>query len=485
MADQRHFPGRYLLSYLATALIVAGCAQASEESQSALAPPNIVVVLIDDLGWTDLGCYGSTFYDTPHVDALAAGGVRFTNAYAASPVCSPTRAALMTGRHPVRVDITDWIKGAQVKNPKLRAPEDRHELPHEEVTLAEILKEHGYRTGYVGKWHLGETEEFWPEHQGFDVNIGGHSKGSPPGGYYSPYDNPRLPSGQDGEYLTDRLTDEGIRFMRESGSAPFLLYLAYYTVHTPIQGCDKWDAQYEEKRAGLPAEKLDQARKEGPAITRLHQADAKYAAMVRSMDSNVGRILAELDRLGLDENTIVVFTSDNGGLSTQGHLAPTSVLPLRAGKGWCYEGGIRVPLIIRAPWVSRPGAVTDQAAVSMDLLPTLLDLAGLPKRPELHLDGLSLATMVESPDRIDPRTLVWHYPHYHRSKWTPGTALRQGNWKIIEHYETNRLELYNLAEDIGELNDLSGEDPGKLESMKEILDAWHQTMGSKLPQPIR
>jgi arylsulfatase A-like enzyme len=446
--------------------------------------PNVVVILVDDLGWTDLGCYGSSFHDTPNLDALAADGIRFTNAYAASPVCSPTRAALMTGRHPVRVNITDWIQGAKVPRPKLIAPEDRHELPHEEVTLAEVLKEHGYTTGYVGKWHLGETAEYWPEHQGFDVNIGGFSKGSPPGGYYAPWSNPRLENGPEGEYLTDRLTSEAIGFVRQNKDNPFLLYLAFYTVHTPIQGCDKWDGHYGEKRQQLDLDDPDATRPEGPAITRLHQSNAKYAAMVRSMDDNVGRLLGELDSLGLTDETLVIFTSDNGGLSTQKRLAPTSVRPLRAGKGWCYEGGIRVPLIIRAPRKSTPGTVTDQAAISMDLMPTVLDLAGLPARPELHLDGQSLAPAVANPDCVKDRQLVFHYPHYHGSLWTPGTAMRLGDHKIIEMYETGRLEVYNLADDIGESHDLSASDPELLTRMKASLDEWHAAMGSGIPQPI-
>jgi arylsulfatase A-like enzyme len=450
----------------------------------ATTPKNVVVILVDDLGWTDLGCYGSSFYETQHVDSLAAEGIRFTNAYAASPVCSPTRAALMTGRHPVRVNITDWIQGAKADEPKVIAPKDQHQLPHEEVTLAEVLKEHGYTTGYVGKWHLGETEEFWPEYQGFDVNIGGHSKGSPMGGYYSPYINPRLESGPEGEYLTDRLTDEAIGFVRDNKESPFLLYLAFYTVHTPIQGCDKWDGHYEEARARLGLDDPDATQAEGPAITRLHQANAKYAAMVRSMDDNVGRLLSALDALGLKDDTIVVFTSDNGGLSTQKRIAPTSVLPLRAGKGWCYEGGIRVPLIIRAPGVAKPGTSTDQTAISMDLMPTVLDLAGLPPRPVLHLDGISLAPAVKHPDCPKDRQLVFHYPHYHGSLWTPGSAMRDGDWKILEKYETGALELYNLAEDIGESNDLSASAPEMLTRMKAELDAWHTRMGSGIPAPL-
>jgi arylsulfatase A-like enzyme len=449
-------------------------------------PMNIVVILVDDLGWADLGCTGSTFYETPNVDALAADGIRFSNAYSASPVCSPTRAALMTGRHPVRVGITDWIRGFEKKDPPLATPQDRDELALEETTLAEALQEQGYATGYVGKWHLGETEAFWPEHQGFDVNIAGFSKGSPPGGYYSPYQNPRLADGPDGEYLTDRLTSEAIAFLNAHRDDPFFLTLAFYTVHTPIQGCAKWDDHFEEKRAALAGTEPDTTRPEGPAKTRLQQSDAKYAAMVRSMDENVGRLLAELDSLGIADNSIVVFTSDNGGLSTQpGRIAPTSVLPLRAGKGWCYEGGIRVPLIIRAPGKTRAGSITDQAAISMDLFPTLLELADVEPDPGLNLDGVSLVPALSDPQTTRPRTLVWHYPHYHSSGWTPGSAIRIGEWKLVEHYETGTLELYNLAEDPGETTDLALTHPRQLEQLKTALDAALAGMGGELPHPAR
>ncbi|MEX0330195.1 MAG: sulfatase [Puniceicoccaceae bacterium] len=444
---------------------------------------NVIIVLVDDLGWADLGCYGSTFHDTPNLDALAAEGIRFTQAYAASPVCSPSRAALMTGRHPVRVDITDWIKGFVKKDPLLQTPEDRDELALEEVTMAEILKEHGYKTGYFGKWHLGETEDYWPEAQGFDENYGGFSKGSPPGGYYAPWNNPRLENGPEGEYLTDRLTDEAIGFLHRNRESPFLIYLAYYTVHTPIEGCAEWDDHYADKREGLALPDPDATRPEGPAKTRLHQSNAKYAAMVRSMDENVGRLLAELKDLGLEDDTVVVFTSDNGGLSTGGgRQIPTSVLPLRAGKGWCYEGGIRVPLIIRAPDRTTPGTVSAQATISMDLLPTVLDLAGRPLQPERHLDGISLGAAIAEPDECQPRSLVWHFPHYHAGQWTPGTAMRVGDWKIIQRYETGSFELYNLRDDPGEQDDLTEEQPHVLEVMRSSLEAWHAAMGSGIPR---
>ena len=311
--------------------------------------PNFVFILVDDLGWADVKCnYPESFYDTPNIDQLAKNGVRFTNAYAANPVCSPTRAALMTGKHPNRMNITDWIPGSNPRNRPLLGSEDGTELALEEITLAEKLKENGYKTCFAGKWHLGD-EGFFPEDQGFDINIGGHHRGSPPGGYYSPYKNPKMIDGPDGEYLTDRLTDEGINFITENRDNPFFLYLAFYTVHTPIQPSIKYIEKYKTKRDALNIKEVPHV-KEGDGWTKTLQENAALASMVASMDENVGRVLSALKEQGLDENTWVIFTSDNGGLSTLYRKnAPTSNGPLRAGKGWCYEGGIRVPLIISGP----------------------------------------------------------------------------------------------------------------------------------------
>ena len=445
--------------------------------------PNIVFILVDDLGWTDLSCYGSRFYDTPNVDALAEHGIRFTDAYAACPVCSPSRAAIMTGKHPVRVNITDWIPGMsykQAENPRLKPPEDIHNLPLEEVTLAEAFKEKGYKTFFAGKWHLGETSEYWPENQGFDINKGGHNKGSPPGGYYSPYNNPRLEDGPEGEYLTDRLADESIDFLESVGNNPFLLYLAFYTVHTPIQGCDKYDAYYQAAMQDLPNQGKIQIRDEHRGKTRLNQSNPKYAAMVRSMDENVGRILTRLEEIGLSENTIIVFTSDNGGLTTTRNFGPTSVIPLRAGKGWCYEGGIRVPLIVRVPGMNE-GKTCNYPVTGMDYYPTLLELAGFSMKIDQHVDGKSFAKYLEKPDKDYDRTLVWHYPHYHGSTWRPGSAIRHNQWKLIEFYEEETVELYDLSNDIGEQNDLAGKMPERAENLRKKMHAYIDERGGKYP----
>lgn len=443
--------------------------------------PNFVFLLVDDLGWMGLGCYGSDFHETPNIDTLAASGVRFTDAYAASPVCSPTRAAIMTGRYPSRVDITDWIPGLVAKQPKLSTPEDRDNLALKETTIAEALKEKGYQTFYAGKWHLGNEGHF-PEDQGFDINKGGHDKGSPPGGYYAPFKNPRLEDKPDDHYLTDRLTDESIAFLdQRDESQPFFIYLAYYTVHTPIQGYDQYDDYFEAKARSLTGNTTPIVEHDG--LTHPRQDNAKLAAMTKSLDLSVGRLLKALESRGLDENTVVVFTSDNGGLTTKAAPGPASVLPLRAGKGWCYEGGIRVPLIIRAPGVSQPGHISKELAISMDFFPTILELAGLSKMPRAHQDGISLVKAIQG-GKLNRDTLYWHYPHYHGSTWTPGAAIRSGDWKAIQFYHHEKAELYNLNSDLGETNDLSQSRPEKLQELLVKLEKLQKQSKAKLPRPI-
>ncbi len=390
---------------LATALLIAfGLSGIGANNEAS--GKNVIVFLVDDLGWKDLGCYGSSFYESPRIDALAEEAVLFTNAYTPNPVCSPTRAAIMTGRYPSRVGITDWIPGMTPKNPRLVTPEDRYNLALREVTIAEVLREQGYQTFYAGKWHLGDEGHF-PEDQGFDINKGGHDKGSPPGGYYAPFNNPKLEDKPGDHYLTDRLTDESIHFLESRDQQkPFLLYLAYYTVHTPIQGWDVQDAYFAEKKKTLPDGGEPKTRREHDGLTRLNQSDHKYAAMVKALDNSVGRILDALESMDLDDQTIIIFTSDNGGLTTLSRIAPTSELPLRAGKGWCYEGGIRIPTLIRAPGIGATGNKIDTPIISMDFFPTILDWAGLPLRPDLHRDGLSLKPLLEGEASPGPPALL-------------------------------------------------------------------------------
>jgi len=456
-------------------------------SSAPVPRPNVVFFLVDDLGWADIGAYGSSFHETPNIDALAASGMKFTQAYAACPVCSPTRASLMTGRHPVRVDITDWIKGRKtstVKNPRFQHVHDRDELALEERTIAEELAEHGYQTCFAGKWHLG-GDGFLPTDQGFDVNIGGFHVGAPPGGYYSPWKNPYLKSRRKGEYLTQRLTDDSIQFIRErDGQRPFFLYLSYYNVHTPIQPDNRSVEEYRSKAKQLGPSPT--AITERNADTRARQDNPEYASMVGAVDRSVGEVLRALDELGLSDNTVVCFFSDNGGLSTLPagrRQGPTSNLPLRAGKGWLYEGGIREPMIVRAPGTTTPGSVSDDVVCSMDFYPTLLQLVGLPLQTDRHCDGVSLMPILDGSGRLPERSLYWHYPHYHGSAWTPGAAMRDGRWKLIEFYETDEVELYDMESDRGEQRDVSEQHSARLATMRKKLRTWQEQMQARMPEP--
>ena len=443
---------------------------------------NFLFFLVDDMGWADIGANGSTFHETPHIDRLAKSGMRFTQGYAAGSVCSPTRASIMTGKHPVRVDITDWIPGQSNRptNPLLH-PEDRHSLPLKEVTLAEALKQHGYQSFFAGKWHLGKEGE-WPTDQGFDINIGGHHKGSPPGGYYAPWTNPALKAKRKGEYLTERLTAESVKFLKSRDKTkPFLLYLSYYNIHTPIQPykkrIDHYKSKAEKSFTGPTPFEVEHDGK-----TRTRQDNPSLASMVAAVDDSVGALLDKLEELKLDKNTVVIFFSDNGGLSTLGRIGPGCNLPLRAGKGWLYEGGIREHTLIRAPGVTRPGSVSHKPMISMDFFPTMLDLAGLPLQPKLHVDGRSLLSQLKGND-TGQRTLHWHYPHYHGSSWKPGASIRDGDWKLIEFYHYNNFELYNLAKDPGERTDLAKRNPRKAAELRAKLSAWQKRMKAKMPVP--
>ncbi len=443
---------------------------------------NFLFFLVDDMGWADIGANGSKFHETPHIDRLAKSGMRFTQGYAAGSVCSPTRASIMTGKHPVRVNITDWIPGQSNRptNPLLH-PEDRHSLALEEVTIAEALKQNGYQTFFAGKWHLGKEGE-WPTDQGFDFNIGGHHKGSPPGGYYAPWTNPTLKAKKKGEYLTERLTNESAKFLESRDkSKPFLLYLSYYNIHTPIQPykkrIDHYKAKFEKNFIGpTPTEP------EHDGKTRIRQDNPALASMVAAVDDSVGVLLDKLEELKIKENTVVIFFSDNGGLSTLGRIGPGCNKPLRAGKGWLYEGGIREPTIISAPGITKPGSISKKPIISMDFFPTILDLAGLPLHPELHVDGNSLLEQLKGDDSGE-RTLHWHYPHYHGSTWKPGAAIREGNWKLIEFYHYNNFELYDLSNDLGEQNDLSKSNPHKAKELRAKLNKWQKKMNAKMPTP--
>ncbi len=448
-------------------------------------PVNIVFILADDLGWADIGCYGSTFYETPNIDRLAATGMRFTDAYAAAPVCSPTRASIMSGKYPARIDTTEWFGGPQPKgykrNTKLIPAPYCNVLPLEEQTVAETLKDAGYATFFAGKWHLGH-EDYWPETQGFDINKGGWTRGGPYGGkkYFSPYGNPRLEDGPDGEHLPDRLASETVTFMEAQQHRPFLAYLSFYSVHTPLISREDLKEKYQEKRKTAPAESWG---REGPKKVRLVQNHAVYAGMVEAMDLAVGKVLDGLRNLELEDNTVVIFMSDNGGVATDGGW-PTSNLPLRGGKGWLYEGGIREPMIIRWPGVTEPGSVCREPVTSTDFYPTMLDMAKIPPTHRPHIDGVSLAPLLRQSGPLQRKAIYWHYPHYSGGLGgRPGSAVRLGDYKLIEFYEDGHLELYNLAKDIGEQTNLLKKEPHRAQEMHALLKQWRQDVDAKMPSP--
>jgi arylsulfatase A len=432
--------------------------------------PNVVLIVADDLGWADLGCYGSKFHKTSNLDKLAAGGKRFVRAYSASPVCSPTRSALMTGKHPARLNLTDWLPGRPDRaSQKLLRPSIRQELPLEEVTLAERLKAVGYSTGMIGKWHLGGAG-FEPTRQGFDVNIAGDDTGTALS-YMAPFRRgarvmPGLEEAPDGQYLTDRLGIEAVRFIDEHKTAPFFLYLPHYAPHIPLIAKPEVIAKYP-KWDGTP-----HGRQENPY----------YAAMLESLDDAVGKVVDALDRSGLTDKTLILFTSDNGGLAIRegANTPPTINTPLREGKGWVYEGGLRVPLIARWPGRIKPG-VEEAPAWAADLPVTIAELCGLPKLE--GLDGESLAGLLTEGRPLAPRPLFWHYPHYSNQLSKPAGAIRDGDWKLVEFFETGRLELFNLARDPSESNNLAEKEPAKLRELASKLTSWRVSVGARMPSP--
>ncbi len=436
--------------------------------------PNVVLFLIDDLGCTDLGVYGSTFYDTPRMDELAQRSVRFRQFYSAHPVCSPTRAALMTGKAPQRVGITQWIP----------QPSDVH-LPVEEFTIGEAFQQAGYRTGYIGKWHLGAEDAHMPGAQGFSFTLAVNRAGQP-ASYFFPFRReanraqPRwwdVPNLEPGDYLTDLLTDGAIEFIDDCGDQPFFLCFAHYAVHTPIQAPEALRDRYAQRRRERFGETPTPQRDERfGATTRMRQDDPAYAAMVENLDWNVGRLLDHLSQRDLLDDTIIVFTSDNGGLSTlmNGRIGPTSCNPFRAGKGWVYEGGIRIPTMVS--WKGHfPTRDVLTPGITMDLYPTLLECCGLDLRPEQHLDGVSLYPVLQSgvPSKdVTDRLLGWHYPHRHGSGHRPATAVRRGDWKLVHFQEDDEYELYNLQDDPGEQEERSQQHPEIVETLRNEMHQW-------------
>ena len=449
-------------------------------------PPNVILIVVDDMGWMDLSCQGSDYYKTPNIDRIAQEGMRFTNGYAACAVCSPTRAALQTGRYPARIGVTDWIRslfqrgklGTPEKNPteyvggknrKLLCPPNPFWMEHDEVTVAEVLGSHGYKTAYIGKWHLGD-EAWYPPGQGYDENRGGCDYGQPPS-YFDPYNQPKhrhpmiragipsLPGRKPGEFLTHREADEAVQLIRQWKDKPFFINLGHYAVHTPIQAIDEVAAKY---------------KQDGKS-----DVNAKYAAMVESIDDSTQQILQTLQELNLDDRTMIIFTSDNGGLDNGGR--PTENAPLRSGKGYAYEGGIRVPFLVRWPGQIKPGTLSDTPVCSIDVFPTILDAVGVTAPTDREIDGLSLMPLLKSAAQTPLKRdeLIWHFPHYRHAPG-PYSILRKGNWKLIQ-FDEGISELYDLENDLSESNNLAEQEAEKVKTMRARLSAILESMDAKRP----
>jgi arylsulfatase A len=440
--SRRDFLRRLGLSAVGIAL--GGCAASRSFAQQR--KPNIVFILLDDMGWSDLPCYGNAFHETPNINRLAKQGMRFTDAYAGCPVCSPTRASILSGQYPARVGITDFIPGHWRPYEKLRVPTNRTQyLPFEIVTIAEVLRAVGYATGHIGKWHLGEADH-GPQTQGFDfVRLGGQNR-------------------TDKQVTT--FTDSAIEFIEVNSARPFFLYLAHHTVHIPLEA---------------PQDLVEKYEKKPKPPTGVN--NPVYAAMVEHVDTHVGRVLAKLDELSLSDDTIVIFFSDNGGLrqmyTGEGPIVTTNA-PLRDEKGTLYEGGVRDPLIVRWPGVVRPGSICRTPVISVDFYPTLLEIAGTERPAGQVLDGESLIPLLRQRGQFKDRALYWHYPHYHHS--TPAGAIREGDWKLIEFFENGLSQLYDLRDDLGEQTDLSAVFPRKALELQIKLARWRRSVGAAMPQ---
>ncbi len=424
-------------------------------------PLNFILILVDDWGGTDASCYGSKFYQTPNIDKLANSGMRFTQAYSACTVCSPSRAAILTGKYPARLHITDWIAGHKRPFAKMSVPDWRMYLPLEERTIAEALKPAGYATAHIGKWHLtppGSDGGYLPDKQGFDVNIGGTHRGQPPS-YFSPYGIETLVDVPKGEYLTDREQMEASKFIRDNKDRPFFIYLPHYTVHTPLQA---------------KKDKIEKYR--ALADAKAPQHNAIYAAMIESLDENIGELMATLEQTGVADRTVVILTGDNGGLIS----STNTNLGMRAGKGSAYEGGVRVPMIVRWPGVAAAGSFNATPVIGCDLYPTILEMAGQKLLPGQIVDGQSMAGLLKG-GRMKRDDLYWHYPHYHPGGATPYSAIRHGDWKLIEFHEDHRAELYNMRFDPEEKLNVSTKEPRVTRDLLARLASWRYKVGAQMP----
>lgn len=448
---------RLLLSFLLSASALA-----------AESKPNFVFLLVDDLGWGDFGCYGAEFYETPNIDRLASQGMKFTNAYAACTVCSPSRAAILSGCYPARLHLTDWIAGHKKPRAKLSVPDWKMKLDHERILLPEALKEAGYATGFFGKWHLmpngaKDMDQHFPTDHGFDINVGGREWGQPKGKgkYFSPFQMPNLDDGKSGDFLTDKLTDRAVDFIEDHAKEkPFLLYFSYYTLHGPIMAPPEMVEKYK-KKAKFYDNKNDEFL--NPA----------RAGMVEKLDDSVGRIIAKLEELGISDNTVIILTGDNGGDYDE------TTGGLRAYKGFSHEGAVREPCVVKWPGNTKAGSTCGEPVIGMDFYPTLLEIAELPARPEEHKDGVSMVPLFTGEKiELERDTLYWHYPHYHRTK--PYGAIRDGDMKLIEFFEDGKLELYDLSSDPNEADNLSSSKPEIAKALLEKLRTWRKSVDAQM-----
>ena len=466
---------------IACSLLLVAC----QEEQAP--PPNVVFILADDLGYHDLSCMGSSFYETPNIDRIAKEGMIFTQGYASCQVCSPSRASIMTGKYPARLGITDWI-GAKTgtdwrshnRHNKLLPASNKDHLPHEDTSLAEAMQSAGYKTFFAGKWHLG-NEGSYPEDHGFEINKGGWEKGSPIGGFFSPWTNPRLENKEAGESLSLRLGKETAQFIRTHKEQRFFAFLSFYAVHSPIQTTEEKWKKFRQKAENQGLTTRDSGYiMERMLPIRQVQDNPIYAGLLENMDDAIGMVLNTLDELGLDKNTIVIFTSDNGGVASGDNFS-TANLPLRGGKGYQWEGGIREPFFIKVPWMEHNGKQTATPVIGTDFYPTILDLVGAPLQESQHVDGLSLLPLLNGA-KIAQRPLFWHYPHYGNQGGEPSSIIREGDWKLIHYWEDGRKELYNLKEDLGEKNNIAAKNPEKVTELSAQLMSWLKLVDAKIPE---
>jgi arylsulfatase A-like enzyme len=490
--------------------------------------PNVVFFLVDDLGWSDVGCYGSSFYETPNIDAFAESGVKFTDAYAACQVCSPTRASILTGKYPASINLTDWLPGREdYPFQKLSEVKINQHLPYDEVTIAEALKKIGYKTAIIGKWHLGEDPSN-PMAHGFDMHIPDWAKGWPKEGYFAPFGMKGLEDSKDGDYLTDRLTDEAVKYIEHNKDNPFFLYLSHFGVHDPIEGPkdlvkknskklkskdendnpayilegnpdnpNNFSKEESEKLINTPEYEPYKILHNDEVKIKQKQDNVEFSGMVESVDESLGRIIAKLKELGIDDNTIIIFYSDNGGMSAANffnlkRIIPeskldrafsTSNLPLRGGKGWMYEGGIRVPLIVKWPEQGKHGIECSVPVTSVDFFPTIMNMVGAPEGIGKDKEGIDISPLVQG-KIIKRGPIYWHYPHYsNHGMQSPGGAIRDGDYKLLEYYEHGTVQLFNLKNDIGEQNDLSKIEIDKTKELRDKLHQWLKNVGAKMMKP--